>query len=79
MSDTFEVYDDDAAALKARTAWDDSSAAWAEADRLREIRDRACTRLIDELHRNELADPTKFIHNGKTYRIINRIPVRVPK
>lgn len=66
--------DYDVAALKARTAWDGSTAAWAEADRLREIRETACTRLLDALH-----GVREFDLDGKTYQIVNRIPVLVVK
>jgi len=66
--------DYDAAAIRARTSWDDHTAAWAEADRLREIRETACTRLLDALH-----GVREFDLDGKTYQIVNRIPVLVVK
>lgn len=69
------IADYDAAALKARTSWDDHTAAWAEADRLREIRNEHMTRLTKELKKRNVK--TFDLPNGKNFEIEHGLPVQL--
>lgn len=69
------IADYDTAALRARTSWDDHTAAWAEADRLREIRNEHLTRLTKELKNRNIK--TFDLPNGKKFKMEHGLPVQV--